>query len=77
MASQTNCCGVQELTEIAKDIICDKPKFRPLRTEEEMKRDDMANAIDGFISGFKNEKIGSNKNLAYALTNYLALIDKL
>jgi len=51
--------------------------FRPLRSEADKKRDDMANAIDGFISGFKNEKIGSNKKLAYALTDYLALLEKL
>lgn len=40
MASPTNLCGVRELTEIAKDIICDKPQFRPLRTETDKKRDD-------------------------------------
>lgn len=51
--------------------------LRPIRSEEDKKRDDMANAIDGFISGFKNEKIGSNKKLAYALTDYLVLLDKL
>lgn len=52
-------------------------RFRPIRSEADKKRDDMANAIDGFISGFKSEKIGSNKKLAYALTDYLALLDKL
>lgn len=52
-------------------------RFRPIRSEADKKRDDMANAIDGFISGFKNEKIGSNKKLAYALTDYLALLEKL
>ena len=51
--------------------------FRPIRSEADKKRDDMANAIDGFISGFKDEKIGSNKKLAYALTDYLALLEKL
>lgn len=39
MASPTNICGVHELTEIAKDIICDKPQFRPLRSEADKKRD--------------------------------------
>lgn len=52
-------------------------KFRPLRSEVDKKRDDRATAIDGFICGFRKQKTGSNKELAYALTDYLALIDKL
>lgn len=51
--------------------------FRPIRSKENEKRDDKASAIDGFISGFRGQKTGSNKELAYALTDYLALIDKL
>ena len=51
--------------------------FRPIRSKEDEKRDDRASAIDGFISGFRGQKTGSNKELAYALTDYLALIDKL
>lgn len=45
MASLTNLCGVHELTEIAKDIICDKPQFRPLRAEADKKRDAFINAV--------------------------------
>lgn len=51
--------------------------FRPIRSEEDEKRDKMASAIDGFISGFRGQETGSNKELAYALADYLALIDKL
>ena len=66
-----DCYGV-ELTGIIGDI-----KFRPIRSEADEKRDDRASAIDGFISGFRGQKTGSNKELAYALTDYLALLDKL
>lgn len=52
-------------------------EFRPIRSEEDEKRDDRASAIDGFISGFRGQATGSNKELAYALTDYLALLDKL
>lgn len=52
-------------------------EFRPIRSEEDEKRDDRASAIDGFISGFRGQETGSNKELAYALTDYLALLDKL
>lgn len=52
-------------------------EFRPIRSAEDEKRDDMASAIDGFISGFRGQETGSNKELAYALTDYLALLDKL
>lgn len=51
-------------------------EFRPIRSEEDEKRDDRASAIDGFISGFRGQETGSNKELAYALTDYLALLDK-
>lgn len=51
MASQTNCCGVQELTEIAKDIICDKPQFRPLRSEADKKRDEVVQEILKILEG--------------------------
>lgn len=66
-----DCYGV-ELTGIIGDI-----KFRPIRSEADEKRDDRASAIDGFISGFRGQKTGSNKELAYAITDYLALLDKL
>ena len=52
-------------------------EFRPIRSAEDEKRDDRASAIDGFISGFRGQETGSNKELAYALTDYLALLDKL
>ncbi|HDX9111760.1 TPA: hypothetical protein RQO74_000194 [Klebsiella michiganensis] len=52
-------------------------EFRPIRSEDDEKRDDRASAIDGFISGFRGQETGSNKELAYALTDYLALLDKL
>lgn len=52
-------------------------RIKPLRTEAERKRDERASAIDGFICGFRKQKTGSNKEIAYALTDYLALIDKL
>lgn len=51
--------------------------FRPIRSEADEKREDRASAIDGFISGFRGQETGNNKELAYALTDYLALLDKL
>ena len=51
--------------------------FRPVRSEEDEKRDKKASAIDGFISGFRGQETGSNKELAYALTDYLVLLEKL
>lgn len=35
----TKILGVEQGTEIAKDIVIDKPQFRPLRTEAERKRE--------------------------------------
>lgn len=55
MASSTNACGVRELTEIAKDIICDKPQFRPLHSEADKKRDAALDAIYGAIASAKRE----------------------
>lgn len=68
-----------DLVEIAIENYGDdaRLKFRPLSSEADKKRDDRATAIDGFICGFGKQKTGSNKELAYALTDYLALIDKL
>lgn len=61
IASQTNCCGVQELTEIAKDIICDKPQFRPTRTEADKNRDE---AVTVMLSVFgNNAAIGTTSAL--------------
>ena len=68
-----------DLVEIAIENYGDdaRLKFRPIRSAEDEKRDDRASAIDGFISGFRGQETGSNKELAYALTDYLALLDKL
>lgn len=41
----TKILGVEQGTEMAKDIITDKPQFRPLRTEAERKRDAFINAV--------------------------------
>ena len=68
-----------DLVEIAIENYGDdaRLKFRPIRSAEDEKRDDMASAIDGFISGFRGQEAGSNKELAYAITDYLALLDKI
>lgn len=68
-----------DLVEIAIENYGDdaRLKFRPIRSAEDEKRDDRASAIDGFISGFRGQEAGSNKELAYALTDYLALLDKI
>lgn len=39
----------EQETEIAKDIIIDKPQFRPLRTEADRKRDAAVEAIDYWL----------------------------
>ena len=41
----TKILGVEQGTEIAKDIIIDKPQFRPLHTEAERKRDAAVEAM--------------------------------
>lgn len=41
----TKILGVDQGTEIAKDITIDKPQFRPLRTEAESKRDAAVEAM--------------------------------
>lgn len=41
----TKILGVEHGAEIAKDIIIDKPQFRPLRTEAERKRDTAIEAM--------------------------------
>lgn len=45
----TRILGVEHGTEIAKDIIIDKPQFRQLRTEAERKRDEAIEAIDWYM----------------------------
>lgn len=52
MESPTIFCGVHELTEIAKDIICDKPQFRPISSEADKKRDSAVEAIDYWMPEF-------------------------
>ena len=44
----TNILGEKQDTEIAKDIICDKPQFRPIRTEAERKREEIINALTDY-----------------------------
>lgn len=61
MASPTNLFGVQELTEIAKDIICDKPQFRPLRTEADKKREDICDAIYGALTKAERQRNRSDE----------------
>lgn len=48
--------GEEQETEIAKDIITDKPQFRPLRTEAERKRDEAISEI-----GKASQLISNNK----------------
>ena len=48
----TKIFGVEQGTEIAKDITIDKPQFRPLRTEAERKRDAAVEAIDFYMPEF-------------------------
>ena len=45
----TKILGVEQGTEIAKDIITDNPRFRPLHTEAEKKRDEVINEIASMI----------------------------
>lgn len=45
ISGATKILGEEQETEIAKDIIIDKPQFRPLRTEADRKRDDAKHAI--------------------------------
>lgn len=47
ICGMTNIFGEEQETEIAKDIQLDKPKFRPLRSESDKKRDA---AIEWFVS---------------------------
>lgn len=45
ISGATKILGEEQETEIAKDIIIDKPQFRPLRTEAESKRDAAVEAM--------------------------------
>lgn len=47
----TKILGVEQGTEIAKDIIIDKPQFRTLRSEADKKRDAAVEAIDYWLPG--------------------------
>jgi hypothetical protein len=47
----TKILGVEQGTEIAKDIIIDKPQFRPLRTEAEKVREDAETAMRTCLAG--------------------------
>lgn len=68
--SPTNLCGVQKLTEIAKDIICDKPQFRPLRTEADKKRERICDAIYGALT--KAERQHNRSDEAEAVYDAIA-----
>ncbi|HHI1218920.1 TPA: hypothetical protein ACP4T3_004181 [Escherichia coli] len=56
----TKILGVEQGTEIAKDIIIDKPQFRQLRTEAERKREVAAQALCDSLGGIGkvDEKLG-------------------
>ncbi|MEV9060028.1 hypothetical protein AB0118_07295 [Klebsiella quasipneumoniae] len=45
ICGMTNIFGEEQETEIAKDIQLDKPQFRPIRSEADMKRDKLAKAL--------------------------------
>ncbi|HDZ9011416.1 TPA: hypothetical protein RUY31_004144 [Klebsiella quasipneumoniae subsp. similipneumoniae] len=45
ICGMTNIFGEEQETEIAKDIQLDKPQFRPIRSEADMKRDELAKAL--------------------------------
>lgn len=45
ICGMTNIFGEEQETEIAKDIQLDKPQFRPIRSEAEQKRDELAKAL--------------------------------
>lgn len=68
--SPTNLCGVQKLTEIAKDIICDKPQFRPLRAEADKKRERICDAIYGALT--KAERQHNRSDEAEAVYDAIA-----
>lgn len=68
--SPVNLFGVQKLTEIAKDIICDKPQFRPLRTEADKKRERICDAIYGALT--KAERQHNRSDEAEAVYDAIA-----
>lgn len=62
--------GEEQETEIAKDIITDKPQFRPLRTEEDKKRDAVLDAIYGALT--KAERAHNRADEAEAVYDAIA-----
>lgn len=51
ICGMTNILGDKQETEIAKDIQLDKPQFRPIRTEEDKKRDAAIKELTSVICG--------------------------
>ncbi|MDP1297943.1 hypothetical protein Q6301_20420 [Klebsiella quasipneumoniae] len=45
ICGMTNIFGEEQETEIAKDVQLDKPQFRPIRSEADMKRAELAKAL--------------------------------
>lgn len=54
ISGMTKFLGVEQGTEIARDIIIDKPKFRPLRSEEDKKRDKAAKEMTRHANNDEN-----------------------
>lgn len=67
----TKILGVEQGTEIAKDIIIDKPQFRPLRTEAERKRNDAAKEMARHANTDEHRKF--NAGLRNCLSIYDAI----
>ncbi|HFQ6936272.1 TPA: hypothetical protein ACHSNL_001888 [Klebsiella variicola] len=70
ICGMTNIFGEEQETEIAKDIQLDKPQFRPIRSEADMKRDELAKALH-IASGAAPIDLGGIGAL------YLELADKI
>ncbi len=67
----TKILGVEQGTEMAKDIIIDKPQFRPLRTEAERKRNDAAKEMARHANTDEHRKF--NAGLRNCLSIYDAI----
>lgn len=52
-------------------------RFRPIRSEEERKRDDRIASLNNFISGFLKSTDGDHAHLGEAIYEWLAVLDKL
>lgn len=67
----TKIFGVEQWTEISKDIIIDKPQFRPLRSEVDRKRDAAAKEMARHANDDKNR--GFDAGLRNCLSIYDAI----